>query len=169
MNPHKKRYHCSFLSGSLALHQLAYARPAFGYSRHRTPLDGLYLCGAGAHPGVWKKKLSKKLIYLVGRSNGGSRKECSQYCNFRFDIKAKSHWSLLRLQEELWPSVNSLVGFWFIVRIKWDVDLQFWAERIKWRLVASGFLFLFSWLLASQKITHISFFSKDQIDSRRLK
>jgi phytoene dehydrogenase-like protein len=37
--------------GALALHQLGYARPAFGYSRHRMPLDGLYLCGSGAHPG----------------------------------------------------------------------------------------------------------------------
>jgi phytoene dehydrogenase-like protein len=37
--------------GSLSLHQLAYARPMSGYSDHRTPLKGLYLCGAGAHPG----------------------------------------------------------------------------------------------------------------------
>lgn len=37
--------------GALSLHQLFYARPAFGYSRHRTPLSGLYLCGSGAHPG----------------------------------------------------------------------------------------------------------------------
>jgi len=41
----------SITHGSLALHQLGYARPAFGYSRHRSPLRGLYLCGAGAHPG----------------------------------------------------------------------------------------------------------------------
>jgi phytoene dehydrogenase-like protein len=32
--------------GSLSLHQLAYARPGY-----RTPLRGLYLCGAGTHPG----------------------------------------------------------------------------------------------------------------------
>lgn len=32
--------------GSLGLHQLAYARPGY-----RTPLPGLYLCGAGTHPG----------------------------------------------------------------------------------------------------------------------
>ena len=37
--------------GALALHQLGYARPAFGFSQHRMPLDGLYLCGSGAHPG----------------------------------------------------------------------------------------------------------------------
>lgn len=37
--------------GSLSLHQLAYARPMTGYAHHRTPLQGLYLCSAGAHPG----------------------------------------------------------------------------------------------------------------------
>jgi phytoene dehydrogenase-like protein len=37
--------------GALAPHQLAYARPAPGWSRHRTPVPGLYLGGAGAHPG----------------------------------------------------------------------------------------------------------------------
>ena len=37
--------------GSLSLHQLAYARPMYGYSDNRTPLDGLYLSGAGCHPG----------------------------------------------------------------------------------------------------------------------
>jgi len=37
--------------GSLALHQLAYARPVPGWSSHRTPMRGLYLCGAGTHPG----------------------------------------------------------------------------------------------------------------------
>ncbi len=26
-------------------------RPLLGFARHRMPLDGLYLCGAGAHPG----------------------------------------------------------------------------------------------------------------------
>lgn len=36
---------------AISLHQLAYTRPAPGYSGYRTPLPGLYLCGAGAHPG----------------------------------------------------------------------------------------------------------------------
>jgi phytoene dehydrogenase-like protein len=26
-------------------------RPMYGYGRYRMPLRGLYLCGAGAHPG----------------------------------------------------------------------------------------------------------------------
>mmetsp|Transcript_4881 Transcript_4881/g.7431 ORF Transcript_4881/g.7431 Transcript_4881/m.7431 type:complete len:828 (+) Transcript_4881:54-2537(+) len=37
--------------GSLSLHQLGYARPMAGYSDHRTPLKGLYMCSAGTHPG----------------------------------------------------------------------------------------------------------------------
>jgi phytoene dehydrogenase-like protein len=41
----------NIMHGSLALHQLGYARPAFGYSHYRAPLKGLYMCGAGAHPG----------------------------------------------------------------------------------------------------------------------
>lgn len=36
---------------SLGIHQLAYTRPAPGYSSYRMPLRGLYLCSAGAHPG----------------------------------------------------------------------------------------------------------------------
>lgn len=37
--------------GSLSLHQLAYARPMTGFSDHRSPLKGLYMCSAGTHPG----------------------------------------------------------------------------------------------------------------------
>lgn len=37
--------------GAISLHQLAYARPAPGYSSYRTPIEGLYLCSAGTHPG----------------------------------------------------------------------------------------------------------------------
>lgn len=37
--------------GELALDQLFVARPLLGWARHRTPIAGLYLCGAGTHPG----------------------------------------------------------------------------------------------------------------------
>jgi phytoene dehydrogenase-like protein len=37
--------------GDLNLEQLFFMRPVPGWSQYRTPLDGLYLCGAGAHPG----------------------------------------------------------------------------------------------------------------------
>jgi phytoene dehydrogenase-like protein len=37
--------------GALALDQLFSARPVLGHGNYRTPVSGLYLCGAGAHPG----------------------------------------------------------------------------------------------------------------------
>ncbi|MGA9390281.1 MAG: NAD(P)/FAD-dependent oxidoreductase [Candidatus Sulfotelmatobacter sp.] len=37
--------------GDLRLDQLFFMRPVAGWSQYRTPIDGLYLCGAGAHPG----------------------------------------------------------------------------------------------------------------------
>jgi phytoene dehydrogenase-like protein len=37
--------------GDLRLEQLFFMRPLPGWSQYRTPIDGLYLCGAGTHPG----------------------------------------------------------------------------------------------------------------------
>jgi len=37
--------------GDLNLEQLFFMRPVPGWSQYRTPIEGLYLCGAGAHPG----------------------------------------------------------------------------------------------------------------------
>jgi phytoene dehydrogenase-like protein len=37
--------------GELSLEQLAFFRPAPGFSRYRTPIKNLWLCGSGAHPG----------------------------------------------------------------------------------------------------------------------
>jgi phytoene dehydrogenase-like protein len=37
--------------GDLAIDQLFFMRPVPGWARYRTPVRGLYLCGAGAHPG----------------------------------------------------------------------------------------------------------------------
>jgi phytoene dehydrogenase-like protein len=37
--------------GELNLEQLFFMRPVAGWSQYRTPITGLYLCGAGAHPG----------------------------------------------------------------------------------------------------------------------
>jgi len=37
--------------GQLDLNQLFSARPMLGHADYRGPLDGLYLCGAGTHPG----------------------------------------------------------------------------------------------------------------------
>ncbi|HXH07769.1 MAG TPA: NAD(P)/FAD-dependent oxidoreductase, partial [Vicinamibacterales bacterium] len=37
--------------GEPALDQMFFMRPLYGWSRHRTPVRGLYLCGSGVHPG----------------------------------------------------------------------------------------------------------------------
>ncbi|HJS97647.1 MAG TPA: NAD(P)/FAD-dependent oxidoreductase [Terriglobales bacterium] len=37
--------------GDLTLEQLFFMRPVPGWSQYRSPIAGLYLCGAGAHPG----------------------------------------------------------------------------------------------------------------------
>jgi phytoene dehydrogenase-like protein len=39
------------LHGDMAPDQLLFLRPVRGYANYRTPIDGLYLCGAGTHPG----------------------------------------------------------------------------------------------------------------------
>jgi phytoene dehydrogenase-like protein len=37
--------------GAMTLGKLFFLRPAAGYANYRTPIKGLYLCGAAAHPG----------------------------------------------------------------------------------------------------------------------
>ena len=37
--------------GDISLEQLFFMRPVPGFARYRTPIDGLWLCGAGTHPG----------------------------------------------------------------------------------------------------------------------
>jgi phytoene dehydrogenase-like protein len=37
--------------GQMGLDQLLFMRPVAGFGRYRTPVQSLYLCGAGAHPG----------------------------------------------------------------------------------------------------------------------
>lgn len=41
----------NIMQGSMNLNQLFAMRPVPGWSDHRTPIRGLYLCGAAAHPG----------------------------------------------------------------------------------------------------------------------
>jgi len=41
----------NIFQGAMGLHQLFSLRPVPGWSDYRTPLPGLYLCGAAAHPG----------------------------------------------------------------------------------------------------------------------
>ena len=41
----------NIFQGEMALDQLFFMRPVPGWTRYRTPVRGLYLCGAGTHPG----------------------------------------------------------------------------------------------------------------------
>ena len=41
----------SIMHGQMGLDQLLVMRPIAGWSQYRTPIDNLYLCSAGAHPG----------------------------------------------------------------------------------------------------------------------
>ncbi len=41
----------NIMQGAMHLHQLYMMRPVAGWADHRTPIDGLYLCGAASHPG----------------------------------------------------------------------------------------------------------------------
>jgi phytoene dehydrogenase-like protein len=41
----------NIFQGAMTLNQLFFLRPAPGYANYRTPIRGLYLCGAATHPG----------------------------------------------------------------------------------------------------------------------
>jgi phytoene dehydrogenase-like protein len=41
----------NIMQGAMHLHQMYFMRPVAGWADHRTPLRGLYLCGAASHPG----------------------------------------------------------------------------------------------------------------------
>lgn len=43
---HGDEYH-----GQMSLDQLLFMRPVAGWARYRTPVEGLFLCGSGTHPG----------------------------------------------------------------------------------------------------------------------
>jgi phytoene dehydrogenase-like protein len=64
--------------GSMALHQQLVFRPVRGWFRYTTPIKGLYLCSASAHPGggvhgmvgrnCAHRVLHHKSLSLTGRS-----------------------------------------------------------------------------------------------------
>lgn len=41
----------NIMQGAMTLHQMFSMRPVAGWADHRSPIDGLYLCGAASHPG----------------------------------------------------------------------------------------------------------------------
>ena len=63
--------------GDIRVDQLFHMRPVPGWARYATPVDGLYLCGAGAHPGggvtgaPGLNAARRVLAQLRGRRRGG--------------------------------------------------------------------------------------------------
>ena len=41
----------NIMQGAMPMHQLFFCRPVPGWADHRTPISGLFLCGAASHPG----------------------------------------------------------------------------------------------------------------------
>ena len=41
----------NIFQGELALQQMFFLRPAPSWAKYKTPIDGLYMCGSGTHPG----------------------------------------------------------------------------------------------------------------------
>jgi phytoene dehydrogenase-like protein len=41
----------NIMQGAMSLSSLSFMRPVPGYADYRTPMKGLYLCGAATHPG----------------------------------------------------------------------------------------------------------------------
>jgi len=50
--------------GELALDQLFFMRPVRGWAQYRTPINNLYLCAAGTHPGGGVMGASGRLAAL---------------------------------------------------------------------------------------------------------
>ena len=50
----ERKFHCKgghWHHGEMTIHQSLMMRPVYGCARYDTPVDGLFLCGASAHPG----------------------------------------------------------------------------------------------------------------------
>jgi phytoene dehydrogenase-like protein len=56
--------------GELALDQLFTMRPLLGFGRYQTPIRGLFLCGAGTHPGGFMSGVSGRLAVREILRNG---------------------------------------------------------------------------------------------------
>jgi phytoene dehydrogenase-like protein len=57
--------------GEMALDQILFMRPVPAASRYATPIEGLFLCGAGTHPGVGLPGISGE---LAARAANGARR-----------------------------------------------------------------------------------------------
>ena len=85
----------NIFQGEQGLDQMAFMRPTPALAQYATPVDGLYLCGAGTHPGGgvmaagghnaakrilhdqrWKKL--RRMVPSRQRPRGGRRSRCER-------------------------------------------------------------------------------------------
>lgn len=64
--------------GAMTLDRLLFLRPIPGLSRYRTPIEGLWLCGAGTHPGggvmgACGRNAAREILRGASRSASGGR------------------------------------------------------------------------------------------------
>jgi phytoene dehydrogenase-like protein len=65
----------NIFQGELSLEQLFFNRPVPGWARFRTPVEGLWICGSGAHPGGGLMGAPGRIAALeLLRERGGRRK-----------------------------------------------------------------------------------------------
>ena len=69
----------NIMQGEMAVDQLFCFRPIPGYGDYRTPIDGLYLCGGGTHPG--------------GGVSGGPGRNCAQVVGRDRKLDRLKFWS----------------------------------------------------------------------------
>jgi hypothetical protein len=62
----------------MSLDQMFIMRPVAGWARYRTPVQGLFLCGSGAHPGRWSN--GRAGLQLRPRDAAGSLTLGSNCC-----------------------------------------------------------------------------------------
>ncbi len=67
------------MHGKLELDQIFSARPVLGHGNYRSPLEGLYMCGAGTHPGggvtgAPGHNAAREILKDAGRSKSGKRR-----------------------------------------------------------------------------------------------
>jgi phytoene dehydrogenase-like protein len=64
----------NIFQGELSLEQLFFNRPVPGWARFRTPVEGLWICGSGAHPGGGLMGAPGRIAALeLLRERGGRR------------------------------------------------------------------------------------------------
>jgi phytoene dehydrogenase-like protein len=72
--------------GDMMLDQLFFMRPVAGWAQYRTPISGLYLCGAGAHPGGG---ITGEPGRLAAQSVLQDRKAANKATNSKWQVKTR--------------------------------------------------------------------------------